>query len=222
MNRQELIALSVGLVLVFGVAGVAHVTESVSLTERPYESGGEASSEGEGGATDATIPVVQAMRTAQNETNGVAVEARLRQGGNTSGAQRPIQTYEVNVLTGDGRPVAVDVSAENGTVLGTHPVENRTDGWTSLLGGESGNETPRRQLNLSAIRSGPEAVQLARDESGVDRTVTEVQLGSRNGTVVYNIRMVTKAGGRSTMVVATYPDEGGVLSNETETQSGGA
>lgn len=222
MNRQELIALGVGFVLILGVVGVANVSESVSITERPYESSEDASSQG---ATNVTIPVVEAMRTAQNETGGVAVETRLRQDDNASGTQRPVRTYEVNVLQSNGSVVVVDVDAANGTVFESRPAQNETDGWRGLFDNQTadetnaGNVTGSQQLDLDAIRSGPEAVELAREESGSERTVTEVELGSRNGTVVYNVRMVTEAGGRSTVVVAAYPDEGGVLGNETETET---
>ena len=215
MNRQELLAVGVGVVLILGVTGVASVTESVSITERPYESHGEASGHGERGGTDATIPVVEAMRTAQNRTDGVAVETRLRQEEDTNSSERPTQIYEVSVLNGSGLPTVVDVSAENGTVLGIHPATNESDGWRSLFGNQSGNETPSRQLDLDAVRSAPEAIQLARDEGSVNRTVTEVELGSHNGTVVYNVKIVTEAGDRSIVTVAAYPDEGGVLSNES-------
>ena len=220
MNRQELLAVSVGLVLILGVAGVASVTESVSITERPYESHGEASGHRGDGSTDATIPVVRAMRTAQNQTGGTAVEARLKQEEDTNASERPTHIYEVSVLNGSGSPTVVDVSAENSTVLRTRPTGNQSDGWRSLFGNQSESETPSRQLDLDAVRSGPEAVQLARDQGGVNRTVTEVQLGSHNGTVVYNVRVVTEAGDRATTVVAAYPDEGGVLSNaSTETST---
>lgn len=221
MNRQELLAVGLGLVLIFGVAGVANVTDSVSITERPYESHGEAS--GGNGATNATIPVVEAMRTAQNQTDGIAIEARLGQETNTNGSERPARIYEVSVVNGSGPPTVVVVSAENGTVLGTHPATNQSDAWRSLLGNQTDNATPSRQLNLDAVRSGPEAVRLARGESGMNNTVTEVRLESRNGTAVYNVRMVTETGGRSTVIVAAYPERGGVLSNasaETATATG--
>lgn len=223
MNRQELFAVGLGVALVLGVTGAANVTESVSITERPYESRGEASGHGGGGEADATIPVVRAMRTAQNETGGTAVEVRLRQAGNANGSERPAPTYEVTVMNGTGSPTTVDIDARNGTVSRTRPAGSQSDGWRSLFGNQSGDGTPSRQPNLDALRSGLEAVRLARDDGDVNRTVTEVQLGSHDGTVVYNVRMVTTAGDRSTVVVAAYPDEGGVLSNasaETATSTG--
>lgn len=215
MNRKELLAVGVGLVLILGVAGVANVMESVSITERPYESHSEASDNGASEATNATVPVIQAMRTAQREAGGTAVEARLGQTEYTDEPGRPVQVYEVSVLNGSGSATVVDINAENGTVLGRHPAENQSDGWQSLFGNETSGEAPSRQLNLDAIRSGPEAIQLVREQSNVNRTVTQVQVGVRNGTVVYNVQMVTEAGGRSTVTVAAYPDQGGVLSNES-------
>ena len=219
MNRQERLALGVGLVLIFGVVGVASVMESVSITERPYESSGEASGQGEGKTAGVTIPVVQAMRTAENETNGTAVEARLGQEEDTNSTERPTRIYEISVLTANGSRTVVDVNANNSTVLRTRPAQNQTDGLESVFGGGNQNETPNRQLDIDAIRSGPEAVQLARDAAGTNRTVSRVELASRNGTAVYEISMVTTAGDRSTVVVAVYPDEGGVLSTGAETQS---
>lgn len=223
MNRKELLAVGVGLVLIFGVAGVASVTESVSITERPYESKGNATGQRDSGTMNATVSVMRAMQMAQNETDGIAVETRLRQERNVSGSERPVQIYEVMVLNGSGSPTIVDVSAANGTILRRYPAESRSDDWRSLLENQSSGETPNQRLNLDAIRSGQEAVQLARSEGNANMTVTEVVLGSRNGTVVYNVRMVTKTGARSTVVVAAYPDEGGVLSTaaaETSTPTG--
>ncbi len=221
MNRQELLAVGLGVALVLGVTGVANVTESVSITERPYESHGEASGHGGDGGADATIPVERAMRTAQNETGGTAVGVRLEQRGSASGSERPGPTYEVTVVNGTGSPTAVSVDAENGTVTGTRPAGSQGDGWRSLFGNRSADETPSGRPNLDALRSGVEAVRLARDD-GANGTVTEVRLGSHDGTVVYNVRTVTTAGDRATVVVAASPDDGGVLSNasaETATKT---
>lgn len=218
MNRQEVAALSIGLLLIFGVTGIAHVSDRVSITERPYESNGEGSSQGDDG-WNVTIPVVQAMEAAEEATGGTAIEVRLGQERNTSSAERPAQAYQVNVLRPNNSSVVVDVSAENGTVLGVGHMENQTVGWRSLFGAETGNSTSVQRLNLSTIRSGPEAVRLAREETGTNRTVTQVQFRSQNGTSVYSIQVVTTTGDRSTVVVAADPDEGDILSNKTENQS---
>lgn len=218
MDQQEIVALAIGLTLIFGVAGVAHVSDRVSITERPYEPDDSASNQG---ATNATISIVQAMEAAEEETGGTAVEARLGQEQNTSGIERPTQAYQVNVLASNNSSVIVDVSAENGTVLGSRSGGNQTTGWRSIFANQTENDTQIRQLNLTTVRSGPEAVQLAQEEAGVNRTITEVQLGRQNGTLAYTVRIVTTTGDRSTVVVAAAPDEGGILSNRTGNRSGG-
>lgn len=218
MDRQEVAALSIGLLLIFGVTGIAHVSDQVSITERPYESNGEGSSPGSDGG-NVTIPVVEAMEAAEEETGGTAIEVRLGQERNTSDAERPVQAYQVNVLRPNNSSVVVGVSAENGTVLGVEPMENQTADWRSLFDEENGNDTSIQRLNLSTIRSGPEAVRLAREEAGTNRTVTQVQFRSQNGTSVYSIQIVTTTGNRSTVVVAADPDEGDILSNETGNES---
>lgn len=219
MDRQEIGALAIGLALIFGVAGVAYVSDDVSITERPYEPDENASSQGE--VVNATIPIVEAMQAAEDEIGGTAVEAQLGREQNTSGVERPTQAYRVNVLTANNSSVVVDVSAENGTVLDSRTGDDRASEWRSIFENQTVDETSIQQLNVGGSRSGPEAVRFAREETGMNRTITEVRFGLHNGTSAYTIRMITSTGDRSTVVVAASPDDGGVLSNRTETDSNG-
>ena len=217
MNQQELLALGVGLLLILGVVGVANSTDAVSITGTPYEESSPEPSGGQGTAATeenssakVTVSAVQAMRTAQNETRGTAVGIQLKQVGNATDLARPVQAYEVDVLTANRTHVVVDIYASNGTVRRVEDERNETKYLESLF--ESEDEVPDERPNTTAIRSGVEAVQLAWNETDSNRTVTEVGLTPRNETLVYDVELVTTEGARSTVVVAAYPNEGDVLS----------
>jgi uncharacterized membrane protein YkoI len=220
MNRQEILALGVGVVLILGVVGVANSTDAVSIVGSPYE---ESSSEQPGGqgtvsseknsTTTVTVSAVRAMGTAQNETRGTAVGIQLKQVGNATDLERPIQTYEVTVLLSNSTHLVVGIYASNGTVRRIGPEKNETEDLGSLF--ENENEVPDEQLDLTAIRSGIEAVQLAWNGTDSNRTVTEVGLTLRNETLVYDVYLVTAEGARTTVTVAAYPEDGDVLSTET-------
>jgi uncharacterized membrane protein YkoI len=220
MNRQEIVALGVGVLLILGVVGVANSTDKVSITGSPYEeSSPESSGDEEDVATDenstgnVTVSAVRAMQTAQNETRGTAVGIQLKRVGNATDLERPVQTYEVDVLMPNRTHLLVDIYASNGTVRSVAAQSNETEDLGSLF--ENETEVPDERSNPTAIRSGIEAVQLAWNETDSNRTVTEVGLTRRNETLVYGVNLVTTEGARTTVIVAAYPNEGGVLSVET-------
>ena len=226
MNQQELLALGVGILLILGVVGIAHNTDAVSIVDSPHEESspetsgdrGAVATEGDS-ATNVTVSAVQAMRTAQNETGGTAVGIQLKQVGNATDLERPVQAYEVDVLTGNRTHDVVDIYASNGTVRRVVAEENETESLENLF--EDEDEVPDERPNATAIRSGIEAVQLAWNETGSKRTVAEVELNPRNETLVYSVDLVTTEGSRSTVVVAAYPSEGGVLSVGTDGEGSG-
>lgn len=213
-GRRTLWVVGVGVLLALGaLGGVAGGDSAAGVDGQPETTGdGVAAVQEENNTTNVTVPIVDALGAAENETNGTAVGARLTRKGSITDLERPTRVYEVDVLTGNGTHFVVDVNATNGTVHAVAPAENETGFFESLFEDETG--VPDERVDLDAIRSGSEAVELARNETGTNRTVTEVALESRNGTLVYTVETVTGEGARSTVVVAANPDDGDVLETE--------
>jgi len=216
MNRQEILALGIGLLLILGVVGVANTTDKVSIVGSPYEdSSSESSGDGENVGTtenstaNVTISAVRAMRTAQNETRGTAVGIHLKQPGNVTELDRPVQTYEVDVLMSNRSHLLVDIHASNGSVRSVERERNETENPGSLF--ENETEVPEEQLDPTAIRSSIEAVHLAWNATDRNRTVTEVRLTRHNETLVYDVNLITSEGARRPALVATYPRDGDIL-----------
>jgi uncharacterized membrane protein YkoI len=224
MTRQEILALGVGVVLILGVVVVANSTDAVSIAGSPYE---ESSSEQPGGqgtvsseensTANVTVSAVRAMGTAQNETRGTAVGIQLKQAGNATDLERPMQAYEVDVLLTNRTHLVVNIDASNGTVRNVETERNETETLGSLF--ENETAVPDERANPTAIRSGIEAVQFAWNETDLNRTVTEVRFTLRNETLVYDVDLLTAKGARTTAVVAAYPSEGGVLAIKTVTKT---
>jgi len=220
MNRQEIVALGVGVLLILGVVGVANSTDTVSIVGSPYEESSPESPGDEGDVAteenstgNVTVSAVRAMQTAQNETRGTAVGVQLKRAGNVTDIERPVQTYEVDVLLINRTHLLVNIDASNGTVRNVETERNETETLGSLF--ENETAVPDERANPTAVRSGIEAVQLAWNETDLNRTVTEVRITLRNETLVYEVDLVTTEGARTTVIVAAYPNEGGVLSVET-------
>lgn len=217
-SRGEVLSVGVGVLLVLSalggvsqgsVASTAEASAGPAVDGPPF-----AVQEGENDTSNVTIPIVGAMETAQNETNGTSVGAELRRKGNLTELERPSLVYEVDVLAANGTHFVVDVNATDGSVRQVQMSDNETGFFENLLGDDEG-EVPDRNVDLSAIRSGGDAVALIQNETDGNRTVATVELTSRNGTLVYDVELVTEEGARSTVSVAANPAEGGVLSNET-------
>lgn len=180
--------------------------------------------EGENNTTNVTISVVQAMKSAQNETNGTAIGAELTRKGNVTDLERPTRVYEVDVLAANGTHFIVDVNASDGSVGRVQTPDNDTGFFEGLFEDEGegeGEEVRNRDVNVTDIRSGVEAVQLVLNETDENRTVTRVELTSQNGTLVYRVNVVTDEGARPSILVAAKPSEGDVLANETEGEGNG-
>lgn len=232
-SGREFLSVGVGVLLVLSALGGvaqgsvasnadASVDSAVDGSPLAVQDGGNnTTQEGVNNTTDVTISIVRAMETAQNETNGTSVGAELKQKGNVTELERPSRVYEVDVLAANGTHFVVDVNATDGSVRQVQMSDNETGFFEGLFGDDE-EEVPDRNVNLSEIRSGGEAVALVQNETEDNRTVTTVGLTSRNGTLVYDIELVTEEGARSTVSVAADPAEGGVLSNETTEGDGDA
>lgn len=224
------------MVGVLGVAGVGPgvVADAASVgdsSDEPTDAGpaqqnanGTTTEAGEGNGTtesgeanattNVTIPVTEAMSTAQNETAGIAVGAELTRDTNVTDLERPTMVYEVDVLLDNNSVVAVDVNATDGSVREVRRTGNDTGLLEGLLGGDDG--VPRKQANASSIRSAVEAVELLRNQTGVNATVTTVELGEQDGQLRYTVETVSAEGIQSTAVIAANPDEGGVLTTQAD------
>lgn len=219
--------LSVGLValLVLGVFGGVPLSSVPSFADVgvPMATAGDATpatQEGENNTTNVTISIVRAMETAQNRTNGTAVGAELGREGNVTDLERPSRIYEVDVLAANGTHYLVDVNATDGSVRHVRTPDNET-GFLEGLFGNDDEVVSDRKVNLSEIRSAGDAVRLVRNETEDNRTVTTVELTSRNGTLLYDVQVVTDEGARQSVPVAAKPTEGGILSNGTTEGEGG-
>lgn len=211
-----ILSVGLGVLLVLGtLGGVTQSTlaSSADAPAAPADDGPVSVQEGANNTTNVTISVVRAMETAQNETNGTSVGAELTQQGNVTDLERPTRVFEVDVLVPNGTHFLVSVNATDGSVRTVETSDEATGFFESLFGGD--DDVTDRNVNLSAIRSGAEAVRLVHNETGDNRSATTVELTSRNETFVYDVELVTEEGARSTVSVAANPAEGGVLSNET-------
>lgn len=210
--------LTVGLVVLLALSALSGVplsssAPSADASARPAGDGPASVQEGENNTTNVTISVVRAMETARNETNGTPIGAELTRKGNVTDLERPSRVYEVDVLSTNGTRFLVDVNATDGSVVRVQTPDDETGFFEGLFGDEDGVQD--RDVNVTEIRSGIEAVQLVHNETGDNRTVTQVELTSRNETLVYEVNVVTEEGARPSILVAAKPSEGGVLSNET-------
>lgn len=235
MHRRTSYALGMGVLLVL----------SASITPVAAQSGATAGEDGArpvGDVTDATVGVqtesdaitaLEAMETAQNETNGTVVGVQRKQANGDSGTP----AWEVKVVQGnrtgtgdsdvDRQLIAVNVHATNGTILGT---ETRTDEGGFFETDESTQGiTVSNSLNLSTTRSAVNATRIALNKSGAGNvTVREVRLtlreqGEGNAStppLVYEIDVRNDAGQRVTVVVSARKGQEGVITVETE-QDGG-
>lgn len=165
--------------------------------------------------TNVTVDVVQAMETAENETNGTAVGANLARKGNVTDLERPNRVYEVDVLLPNGTHLLADVNATDGSLQQVQSQEGENGLFQGLFGDE-GDQLPEDRLNFDSIRSGTEAVEIARNETDENRTVTAVELNSEDDQLRYVVETVSAEGIRENVVVAANPDEGDVLTTDAD------
>jgi len=230
---RELLTVGVCALLVVGVLSVAGVgaastteagdsadalgDERAHLPTDPEISDSshtEVTQQGASNATNVTIPVVDAMETAQNETNGTAVGAELGRDTNVTDLERPTRIYRIDVLLPNDTIFVVDVNATDGSVREVRQSENESGLFEGLFGGDEG--VPTKQAEASSIRSAIEGVELLRNGTGENATVTSVALSEQDGQLRYTIETVSADGIQSTAVVAATPEEGGILTTEAE------
>lgn len=254
MLSKKVFAIAVVGVLLVGV--VSGTVASVAASPAPANSVQDETAtetQEESGAESQVVSIVEAMEAAQNETNGTAVGAEQQgdfsvlQGGGAetpagadespAGAEGDLSSlqYNVDVLLDNGTQLEVAVNAANGSVV---DVSEADEGFLAGIFGE--DDVPDRPLNLSAMYTASEAVELAQNETGDDATVTAVNLNERediaeregvNETLVYEVQMTRGEGEEITVVVAAFEAEGGVIMIEggegtaetpaTETETGG-
>jgi uncharacterized membrane protein YkoI len=192
----------------------------------------------------AVVSIVETMEAAENETRGTVVGAE-REGdfgilegageGTPAGVEetppgaeggtvdpddlRSLQ-YSVDVLLDNGTQLDVSVNAANGSVV---EVSEVGEGFLADIFGQ--DDVPDRPLNLSAMRSAIDAVELAQNETGATETVTEVRLNERDDIegrdelLVYEVQLETAEGERTTVLVAAFEAEGDVIETEGGTET---
>ncbi len=212
-------ALVVGgvfVVAVIGVAGIgaAGTADAPTDSQTQVPAGAEKTMQEANNTTNVTVDVVEAMKTAENETNGTAVGAELVRKGNVTELERPTRVYAVDLLLPNGTHLLADVNATDGSVRQVQTQESENGIFQGLFGDDE--ELPANQSQLDSIRSGIEAVELARNETGENRTVTNVELHSENDQLRYTVELISGEGIQSTVVVAADPDEGDVLTTDDE------
>lgn len=220
-SDRGLLPVGLGLLLVLSaLSGVplSSATVSADVVAEPADVDPISVQEGENNTTNVTISIVQAMESAQNETNRTAIGAELTRDGNVSDLERPTRVYRVDVLAANGTHVIVDVNASDGSVGRVQTPENDTGFFEGLFEDEDeGEEVQNRDVNVTDIRSGVEAAQLVINETDENRTITKVELTSQNETLVYEVSVVTEEGAQPSILVAAKPSEGDIIANETET-----
>lgn len=214
------IAVGFGILLVLSVLGGVTQTSRASSFDGsapPTGDGPVSTQEGENNTTNVSISIVRAMETAGNETNGTSIGAELTRKGNVTELERPTRVFEVEVLHDNGTVFVVDVNATDGSVRRVQTTENETGFFENLFGDD---EVTEGDVNLSAIRSGSEAAELVENETAPNETIVGVELTSHDGTLVYDVEVVTEEVARTSVLVAAKPTEGGILSNETTDGNG--
>lgn len=212
--------LGLGTLLVVGavvVAGVGAADTSVGSGDArtsvgaPPTDAGVAQQE-TNNTTNVTVDVAEAMETAENETNGTAVGASLVRKGDVTDLERPTRVYEVDVLLPNETYALVDVNATDGALQQTRVQGNETGILEGVFGDD--DELPSERPDPGAIRSGIEAVELVRNETGENGTITAVELNADGDRLQYVVEVVSSEGIRSTVIIAADPDEGGILTTD--------
>lgn len=232
MHHRTIYSLGVGVLLVLSVS-IAPVT-ALSLASAGDERGRAVGDVTDATAADQTesaaITALEAMRIAQNETNGTVVGVQRTQA-NQSDDGTP--AYEVKVVQGnrsgdeanavDRRLLAVQVHATNGTILSTERQTN--EGGFFDTDESAGGIAVSDSLNLSTTRSAVNATEIAINESEeANLTAREVRLTLRdqqegNATtppLVYEVEVENDQGDRVTVVVSARKGEEGVITVEPQ------
>lgn len=219
-NRSVAVAVGVGLVVggllavvAAGTLGVAATTQhTVGVTDGAVEA--QETSENE--SVVAPNQTVEAMRAAENRTNGTVVGAQLGGQGDSGFGQSKF-VYEFDVLADNGTYLVAEVHATNATVIGVE-AGNESDSFLDDVFGSEGG-VPDEARNASSLRSAADAVELAVNETEAQRanqSVTEVRLGSQNDTLVYTVSLLEPGGEPREIVVAANESEGGIVTTDPQ------
>ena len=106
-------------------AGVTGVPADAG-NDNPASTAAAPGPQGANETTNVTVPVVEALRAAQNATNGTAVGTELTREGNVTDLERPTMIYEVDVLLANGTVLVADVNATDGRVRGVEQADSET------------------------------------------------------------------------------------------------
>lgn len=218
MNRRRVLAIALGVMVTFGVGGATVGVGATTVSDTHAESVDvtdvQDGAQNETNQTAETIPITEAIAAAENRTqnpNATVVGAELGQsgGGLLDFGDDAESVYTVDVLLPNGTHIEVAVNATNGSVVQT---EEQQEGFLGDIFGE--DRVPEKPLNLSALFNASEAVELAQNETDANGTVTAVNLGQRNQTLVYQVQIRQTGGEQMTVVVDAMKGGQGVITVE--------
>jgi uncharacterized membrane protein YkoI len=223
IRRSTFVAVGVSVLLVVGAVaggtvGTAFEAEASGATPQSDAAADRIIDvQEESDDNNTTVPAnqtVESMRAVENRTNGTVVGARLSGDGNGE-LTRSTFVYEFDVLADNGTRLVPEVYAGNQTVIGVE-ASNESDGFLSdLFGSDEG--VPDEARNLSSLRSGIEAVQIAVNETENDPanvTVTKVTLGRQNDSLAYTVTLFEQGGEPREIVVAAEKGTDGVVTTD--------
>ena len=216
--------IAIGFVVVVGGVGVSlggfGTDASVST---PQTAADDEAAETQNESEESVIEpnkTIEAMRTAENRTNGTVIGAQLS-GQGAGGLERSTFVYEFDVLADNGTPLVAEVYADNATVIGVKAT-NESDGFLNdIFGsdeGATGGESTEEARNVSSLLSAAEAVELAANETEAERrnqTTTEVRLSPMNESLVYNVTMIEPGGESRVVIISAENKSEGVITTES-------
>lgn len=215
MIRHKILAIVVAGIVGFSVVGgIGLSAAAMSASTAPMDTGDTLTGIQEGdGAQNQTVSLVAAMEVAANETatqNGTVVGAERGQSeGLLDFDDDGENVYTIDVLLANGTYLEVGVNATTGAVVAT---EEEDDDFLDDIFGD--DDAPDESLNVSAMRTAIEAVQLVQNETDVNGTITEVELETDDGRPVYEVEIDQASDGDRTVVVAAVEDEGGIIETD--------
>lgn len=220
MNDRSLHAVALALLLAIGFAGAT--TTGAAVTAEPHSTDPgvhvvEQSTVSQVNETDAGVSVLDALRMAENETNGTAIALEHE---DVNG----ISAYDVTVLAANGTYTEVLVDASEPRILTVRSAEDGGEfeeddgGFFDGLFGDDDQET----VNVTNVdlRSATDAVTIASNATfgpeavPANATVTAVDLHRIEGAYVYSVELEGTDGEEFDVLVDATP--GPVLSVEAD------
>lgn len=222
ITHSTALAVGIAILLVASTVGggATFHTEPSSTVERTTPAAADGAvalqNESDNASTVPSNQTIEAIRTAENRTNGTVVGARLRGVGDGE-LQRSTFVYQFDALAANGTLLTVEVYAENATVISTTQANESGDILGDLFGSNDG--VPDEARNTSSLRSAAEAVRLAVNQTESDpanQTVTEVKLGTRNDSLVYTVTLFAPGGKPREIVVAANNGTDGIVTTDPQ------